>query len=131
MSTATRATEMVVMSSSARDDMKALRRVCMVRARYFSPIAANARVWARSRPNPMSTGSPRTSSRMWSERRCSSDCAAAVSSRVVLPMSTMKSGMSGRVQATVMALMGSKSSRTTHRVAGTAAELTNAVRVLV
>ena len=68
---------------------------------------------------------------MWSERRCSSACASAVSVRVFLPISTMNTGMSGRVQSNTRALIMSREATTIHSRTGTTAVETNAVRVLV
>ncbi len=70
--TATRATESVASSSSAKEERKAIRSVRMVARRYSAVIRRIDSAWALARPNTFSVGSPATTSRKWPESRDSS-----------------------------------------------------------
>ena len=103
MKTATTATDRVLMSSRAKPDMKAVRRVVMVVVRYRSETPASAWRWVPARRRPTSTGSPRASSSTWWESRSSPAAACSTRSSVYWPMRIMKTGMSGRVRASTSA----------------------------
>lgn len=72
MVTATRATEIVASSSSAKDERKAIRSVRMVAWRYSPVIRRIDSACALARPKTLSVGRPATTSRKCPESRDSS-----------------------------------------------------------
>lgn len=101
--TATSATERVARSSSAKEEMKAIRRVRMVALRYSAVIRRIESACALARPNTFSVGSPATTSRKWPDSRDSSSHCRSIRDWVTQPISIMKAGMSGRVTTMIAA----------------------------
>lgn len=69
MVTATSATERVASSSSANDEMKAIRSVRMVARRYSAVMVRIDSACALARPKTFSVGSPATTSRKCPDSR--------------------------------------------------------------
>lgn len=103
MVTATSATEIVASSSRAKDERKAIRSVRMVAWRYSPVIRLIDSAWALARPNTFSVGSPATTSRKCPDSCDSSRHWRSICARVAQPMSTMKTGISGRVPTMIAA----------------------------
>ncbi len=97
MVTATRATDRVASSSSANDDRKAIRSVRMVACRYSPVMRLIDSAWALARPKTFSVGSPATTSRKCPDSRDRRRHWRSIRDWVAQPISTMKTGMSGRV----------------------------------
>lgn len=101
--TATNATESVDSSSSANDEMNAMRSVRMVARRYSPVMRRMDSACAVARPNTFSVGSPATTSRKWPDRRDSSRHWRSIRDWVAQPISIMKTGISGRVPTMIAA----------------------------
>ena len=76
-------------------------------------------VCARDRPNTFNVVRPATTSRKWRARTFSVRSCLSVCARVAMPMSTMKTGMSGSVTAMITADSQSWLSTTAKIVTGT------------
>ncbi|CAH0326467.1 hypothetical protein SRABI128_05356 [Microbacterium sp. Bi128] len=128
MNTATTATEIVEMSSRARAERKAVRKVPMVRERYSSDMSSSAWRWAEARPRPTRTGRPLASSSMCPESRASADWASLTRSSVYRPIRIMNSGTSGTVSTITTALTQSANRMRAPSSSGMAAQFTSAGR---
>ena len=123
--TATSATEIVAISSSASEDRNAVRRLRIAAWRYWSVIRRMVCAWALARPNTLRVGSPATTSRKWWASRASRSNWRAWRAWAVQPISVMKTGISGRVTAIVAVASGSAPASRATTMAGTTAASTS------
>ena len=101
--TATSATDRVLISSSTKDDRKARRRVRIVSVRWARSVMRRPSSWARARPKTCRVGRPATRSAKWFDRRACWAKRRSTCRWVAMPMSAMKTGMSGIVAAIMSA----------------------------
>ncbi|CAM3995217.1 hypothetical protein KIPE111705_35315 [Kibdelosporangium persicum] len=131
MITATTATDNVAISSSARADAKAVRRVARVARRCCADTRRTASAWVSARRNAVSTGKARIISSRCADSRAVASADSATLSAVYLPIRIANNGTSGTVNAITTAAGQSMNRIAAPTDTGTTAAFTSAGKYTV